>query len=128
MENEKTKFWEEELNIALIHEQITNPDFFLFMKGKIKRIPFLVHEFGWGVFPIIDENGILKDIRMIVPVIYDIKSLCVNLHEYTHAYELYSYLEKHYEWHIEESEHKARSAEKRYLLSLNKDRFPNNNE
>ncbi len=110
--------WKQELAIALKNEQITNLRFFEFMKGKIKKVPFLVEDFGWGVFPIINENGILEDIRMIVPVIYDIKSLCVNLHEYTHAYELFSSLGKVYEWHVEESEQKARSAEKRYLLSL----------
>lgn len=113
-------YWQNELIKALVKENITDDNFFNFLKRKIKSYPLKVEDFGWGVFPIINDKGILTDIRIIVPIIYDIKSLCVNIHEYVHAYETYLCLGKVYVWHIEESEQKARDAEKRYLKSLNK--------
>lgn len=109
------EYWQDELKSFLKEEGIENPDFYSFMNGKIKRYPLQVEDFGWGVFPITNDDGILIDIRMIIPVIYDQKSLCVNIHEYTHAYEVFSHLGKVYEWNVEESEQNARGAEKRYL-------------
>lgn len=119
MEELDVKYWQEEFDKALKTEGIVDEYFFDFMKGKIKRISLKAEEFGWGVFPITDEAGILYDIRMIVPTIYDVKSLCVNIHEYTHAYEVYLELGKIYVWNVEESEQRAKAAEKRYLKSLN---------
>lgn len=113
-------YWQEELNKALINEGITEKQFFKFMKGKIRKFPIRAEEFVWGVFPITNKEGILVDIRMVVPTIYDEKSLCINIHEYTHAYEVYSSLGEVYVWNIEESEKKAREAEKRYLKNKNK--------
>ncbi len=112
-------YWNNELYSFLKDEGITNQKFYDFMKGKIKRYPLKVQDFGWGVFPLIDEKGILTDIRMIVPIIYDVKSLCVNIHEYVHAYEVYLELGKIYIWNVQRSEEKAKEAEKRYLISLN---------
>lgn len=109
------KDWQAELNKALNEEGIIDQQFYNFMKGKISKFPLKVEEFGWGVFPITNKEGVLVDIRMVVPIVYDEQSLCVNLHEYTHAYETYFCLGKVYVWHIEESEQKARDAEKRYL-------------
>ena len=114
------KDWQKELNAVLEEEGIKNQEFFTFMKGKIKRLPLSVEDFEWGVFPMIGENGTLIDIRMVIPIIYDVKSLCVNIHEYTHAYEVYSYLGRTYEWHTEESEQKDCDAEKRYLKKIGK--------
>ncbi len=120
MEKVNKEYWQAELNRALKKEGIIDQHFYDFMKGKIKSLPLKVEEFGWGVFPIINKESILVDIRMVVPTIYDVKSLCVNLHEYTHAYEVYFCLGKVYVWNTQESEEKARDAEKRYLKSLNK--------
>ncbi len=120
MEKVNTEYWQTELNKALNEEGIIDQQFYDFMKGKIKRLPLGIEEFDWGVFPITNKEGILVDIRMVVPTIYDVKSLCVNLHEYTHAYEVYFCLGKVYVWNIQESEQKACDTEKRYLKSLNK--------
>lgn len=119
METTKKEYWQAELTKALNAEGIINQHFFDFMKGKIKILPLPVEEFGWGVFPKTNKEGILVDIRMVVPAIYDVKSLCVNIHEYTHAYEMYFCLGEKYVWNVEESEQKARDAEKRYLKSRN---------
>lgn len=120
MEKGTREYWQIEFKKALNAEGIINQQFFDFMKGKIKILPLPVEEFGWGVFPKTDKEGILVDIRMVVPMIYDEKSLCVNLHEYTHAYEMYFCLGEIYVWNVQESEQKACAAEKRYLKSLNK--------
>ena len=116
MDEINEKYWQNELNCALEREKITDPNFHEFLKNKIKKLPLKVEDFGWGVFPILDDNGILIDIKMVIPIIYDIKSLCVNIHEYTHAYEMYFYLGEKYEWHISESEEKAKDAERRLLF------------
>lgn len=112
--------WKIELNKALAEEGIIDNQFHKFMEGKITKLPLKVEEFGWAVFPITNKDGILTDIRMVVPIIYDEKSLCVNIHEYTHAYEVYFSLGKKYIWNVEESEQKAQDAEKRYLKRKNK--------
>ncbi len=91
------------------------------MRGKIKRLPLQINDFGWGVFPRLNTDNILQDIRMVVPVVRDIETLCVNIHEYVHAYEMYTCLGEVYEWHIEESEEKAKAAEKRFLLHYKSD-------
>lgn len=113
MSNEE--YWNNELNNALAEEKIIYPEFFQFMEGKIKRLALSADDFGWGVFPLINDEGVAYDIRMVVPVITDTKTLCINLHEYVHAYEVYESLGKVYEWHEEESERKAVAAEERYL-------------
>lgn len=115
MDKMNREHWEKELEDFLKADGITDQKFYDFVRKKVTRLPLQVEDFGWGVFPITDKNGVLTDIRMVVPIIYDEKSLCVNIHEYTHAYEVYTYLGSIYEWHIEESEEKAKSAEKRYL-------------
>lgn len=109
------EYWQAELSKALNEEGIIDQQFYDFMKGRIKSLPLKVEEFGWGVFPITNKEGILVDIKMVVPTIYDVKSLCVNLHEYTHAYKTYSCLGKVHVLNIQESEQEACDAEKRYL-------------
>lgn len=61
---------QKELNAVLEEEGIKNQEFFTFMKGKIKRLPLSVEDFEWGVFPMIGENGILIDIRMVICEIF----------------------------------------------------------
>lgn len=121
MEKKYESSWERELINFLIEDGIIDQSFYDFISERIIRLPANVNEFGWGVFPKIDENGILYDLRILVPKIYNELSLCINIHEYTHAYELYGYLGKAYKWDINNSEEKAQAAEKRYLNSIRKD-------
>ena len=116
MDEINKEYWQNELKCALEREGITDPNFFAFLKGKVRSYNVKVEDFNWAVFPRIDVNGVLTDISMVVPTVYDMKSLCVNIHEYTHAYELYFCLGEVYVWHVEESEAKAREAEHRLLL------------
>ena len=68
-------------------------DCFTYLKSKSRVIntntedgmPF------FGCFPIMDDN-ILKDIKICVPKIYNLKSMLINIHEYNHGILLYPYL------------------------------------
>lgn len=115
MDNIDSEFWKKELSNALKDEKMDSVEFLTFMEGKIKRLALSVDEFGWGVFPILDEQGVVRDIRMVVPIIYDDRSLCVNIHEFTHAYEVFLSLGSVYEWNVDESERRAKESENRYL-------------
>ncbi len=118
MINDET-YWKSEFLVALEYEGITDINFFNYLKENDKRvkryrIPF--NALGWGVFPKIDKDGILRDIRILVPEIVDEKTLCINIHEYVHAYEMYYQIGEVYEWHVKESEEKAVKAEHNYLM------------
>ena len=82
---------------------IGNPEFFQFMQGKIQVIDNL--DLTWyGVFPLVSVEGILQDIRMLVPSI-DLtkkKTVLINIHEFMHAYELYQVLNQPYQASREE--------------------------
>ena len=108
MDDINKKYWQNELKCALERDGITDPNFFAFLKGKIRSYNVKVEDFNWAVFPRIDANGILTDISMIVPTIYDMKSLCVNIHEYTVKLltEIKSLLSKYYIIHFRWCGHK----------------------
>lgn len=96
---------------------IDDEDFWKFLEGKIKNLPLLVNEFGWGCFPIYDNN-ILIDLRVLVPKIVNESTLLVNIHEFAHAYLLYLNLGIKYELTEEEiakSEIYAKTKEAEYL-------------
>ena len=93
---------------------IGNDDFWIFLEGKIKSLPLAVKEFGWGCFPVYDNNNILVDIRVLVPKIVNESTLLVNIHELAHAYLLYLNLGQNYDLNEEEvtnSENYARAKE-----------------
>lgn len=67
-----------------------------------------------------EENGTLKDFKVYVPEIVDLKTACINVHEFKHAYDLYLQMgkiidetEEHYEKDAEELE---KEFQKRYVL------------
>jgi len=91
-----------------------NEEFFDYMKGKVTIIPSGSSLEWASCFPKI-ENEILKDIHIIVPKIKTEKDLLVNIHEYTHARELYDELGSIYEDRVEERENKAKEMENVYI-------------
>lgn len=97
-------------------ENLYSEDFFDFMKGKVKIVSSDEALKWFGCFPKI-ENGILKDIRVLVPEIKTEKNMLVNIHEYIHAYRLFNELGKVYEDKHDEREKEAKEMEKRYLKS-----------
>lgn len=50
----------------------------------------------YGVFPIVDDNNIIKDIKLCVPKIKDDLTVSINIHEYVHLLLLYRNLNKEY--------------------------------
>ncbi len=50
----------------------------------------------YGVFPIVDDNNIIKDIKLCVPKIKDDLTVSINIHEYVHLLLLYRDLNKEY--------------------------------
>lgn len=88
--------------------------FFDFIKDKVKVLPSDTSLDWFGCFPIV-EDDILKDIRLLVPEIKTEENLLVNIHEYTHALELFEELGLNYEERKEEREENAKNMEKTYL-------------
>ena len=97
-----------------IKQNLYNEQFVNFMEGKIIVVPNTTEKFWYGCFPIIEDN-ILKDIRVLVPQIENETDLLINIHEFTHAIELYEELNMIYNERREERENKARNMEKLYL-------------
>ncbi|MBQ2947322.1 MAG: HD domain-containing protein [Bacilli bacterium] len=100
----------------LKEQNLYKEEFFEFMEGKIKVLPYDVDLSWFGCFPIVEGN-ILKDIRLLVPEIITEQNLLVNIHEYVHALELFEELGNIYEERKKERENKASNYEKIYLNS-----------
>lgn len=94
---------------------IYSDEMFEFLRGKIHRYAFLEDDLPWGVFPKVDSEGILRDIRVLVPEIVDTKTFLINIHEFTHAYELFNELGSVYLEDKENRELRARDNEKLIL-------------
>lgn len=109
-------FYEEiELRNALKEIGIDDEDFIAYMRPRTKKYA-LKDELGiWGYFADYDNDGILTNIRIIVPRIVDEKTLLINIHEYTHAYEAYQNLGTTYVEDRDKSETTARGNETKYL-------------
>lgn len=95
-------------------ENLYNEEFFNYIEDKIVIVPSDTDTFWFGCHPIIKED-IIKDIRLVVPEIKKEKDMLVNIHEFTHALELYEEIETKYEEKREERENKAKLMEKKYL-------------
>ena len=105
---------EEKLINFFKEQNLYNEEFFDFMEGKVKVYPSDIPIEWFGCFPII-KNNILVDIRLLVPEIKTEQNLLVNIHEYTHALELFDELGNIYEERMEQRETKAKNMEKIYL-------------
>lgn len=93
---------------------IYNENFFEYIKTRVHVVPEDTPLEWFGCFPIL-EDGIIKDIRVLVPKIVTEKNFLVNLHEFYHAYELYNELGTVYIENIEQREKNAVSFEKKYI-------------
>lgn len=109
-------FYEElTLRQALKEVNIDDDEFIRYMRSRVKKYTHTYQESLWGYFSYYDEEGNLNNIRLIVPYIADERSLLINIHEYTHAYEAYKKLGTKYIENREESEKLARDNEIKYL-------------
>lgn len=108
----------DELISFLKEQNLYKEEFFKFMEGKIKVVPYNTDLSWFGCFPIVKEN-ILVDIRLLVPEIKTEQNLLVNIHEYVHALELFDELGKVYEERKKLRENKAKTYEEIYLRRKN---------
>ena len=105
---------------------IYDEKFISFLEGKVHRFPKCKGDLGWGVFPKLDDKGRIIDVRILVPIIFDEKTLLINIHEYIHAYDWYQRLNEFDDISKdEEFEKRARDAER---LVLERRRNRNNSE
>ena len=95
-------------------QKIYDENFFEYIETRVHILPYDTSLDWFGCFPIIEE-GIVKDMRVVVPKIVTKKNLLVNLHEFYHAYELYSELGCIYIENREIREENAVNFEKKYV-------------
>ena len=91
--------------------------FFKYIEERIHQLPYDTPIEWFGVFPILDNKGVLIDIEVVVPQIVTEQNLLVNLHEFYHAYELYQEIGRIYEDKTDIREANASRFEKAYVLS-----------
>lgn len=103
-------------NSFLKQEGMYNKDFLDYLKDRTVTIPSNTDKSWFGCFPRLDDNGILNGINLLVPEMENEDNLLVNIHEYTHAYDLYQLLGHPYIEDKINKEAKAKEMEKKYLL------------
>lgn len=108
-------YFELEFMLFLKKQNMNDKAFLEYMKTRTKKLPSTTKKEWFGCFPIVTENNILKEVNIMVPEIESIDNLLVNIHEYTHAFELYHELGTSYIEERENREGRAKSREKEYL-------------
>ena len=73
-------------------------EIFKYIKPRTRRIDYKDNNaFNFiGVYANLDNNDILRDIKMVVPYMVDDNSIAINIHEYIHLLYIYDYLNKEY--------------------------------
>lgn len=85
------------LNFSDIKEYLNYPqDFWNYVMPKVTQIDSHYEEAGffYNVLMKFDDENNLKDIRVFVPHIINLRTALVNVHEFKHAYDLYNLLGK----------------------------------
>lgn len=98
-----------------IDNGLCDNNFFDFIYGKIVYLESGSDVFWYGCHPILEDN-IIRDIRLVVPIVEKEKDLLINIHEFTHALELYNELGSKYVESRDLREEKAKNMEKLYFL------------
>ena len=115
-----TKFYQLlELKKHLLDLQICYDEFWEYMRFRTKRANYPISSGVWGTFVDNKVGESLPDIRILVPELISEKSFLINIHEYAHAYELYSMLQDKRSvdtLNKEASENFAKSKEQEYQL------------
>lgn len=102
--------------LSFLKEEKMNDKVFLeYIKPRTKKLPSHVGKEWFGCFPMLDGDGILIDIRLVVPELETTANLLVNIHEFTHAFDLYGQLGTYYEEKKEIREELATNKEKEYI-------------
>lgn len=107
------------LKKILIDLNICHDRFWEYMSSRTKRVNFPLNSYIWGTFTDqLDADG-KPSIRILVPYLNSEAALCINIHEYAHAYEFYNLLEIGADFatiDVNSSEEFAKSKEAEYKL------------
>lgn len=103
-----------EFNKILKNEKMDDKDFLEYLKQRTKVVPNTFGKEYYGCFPRVNK-GVLIGIDLLVPEIVTKEDLLINIHEYTHAFDLYQQLNCPYIENIECLEEHAKVLEKKYL-------------
>lgn len=77
--------------------ELYNEEVFEFIKPKTIQLDHSEESsVFYGVFPIVDDNNKVKDIRLCVPKIKDDITVSINIHEYVHLLLVYRNLNNEY--------------------------------
>lgn len=108
-------YFELEFIYYLKKEKMCNKEFLKYIQARTLKLPSSTQKEWFGCFPITTKDNILKEVRLMVPELENMDSLLVNIHEYTHAFELYNLLGTYYNEERENREERAKQKEKEYI-------------
>ncbi len=92
--------------------------FWNYLKGKVSRVDSNQNDakYFYGTYPSYDSNGVLSGLYVIVPIIKNLGTALINVHEYRHAYDLYNHLGQKYVINQLDSEALAKETEEAFSL------------
>ena len=96
------------------NEDMYDEKVFEYINSRTHVYPFDTDPKFFGCYPKV-ENGTLIDINLIVPETKTLKNFLINVHEYTHAIDLYNELGKPYVEDREKFEKRAEYMERKYI-------------
>ncbi len=82
--------------------------------GRIRVIDVPIDSNIWGCF-IQEKEGVITDIKFLVPPLTEERSILINIHELAHGYEIFPYLGTTYQEDKNKSEKYAKDIEQQYL-------------
>jgi len=81
----------------LKENELYDEEVFNYMKDRIRIVKYNeTSKDFFGCYPIVDENNILRDIKICVPNTIDDITVSINIHEYVHYLLTYRSLNKEY--------------------------------
>ena len=107
------KFYIQYIFNKFLKDNNMDKEFLDYIKDKTVIVPNTFNDYG--CFPILNEDGRLSSIRLLIPEMNTLKDLSINIHEYTHAFELYKELGNVFIEDRDNRELRAREMEKKYI-------------
>lgn len=101
--------------VFMQEENMYDNKFLDYISTRVKVVSGVADKEWFGCFPIVSDDEKLTDIRLLVPRIDNLENLLINIHEYTHAYELFLELGTYYKEDRENREARAFMKEKEYI-------------
>lgn len=95
-------------------------EFWDYIDSKIKRVDSTIsgNEIFYATLLKFDNIGRVIDMKVMVPYIIDIKTACINVHEFKHAYDMYRLLNKYVDENDSKYEEEAIKLEEKFQNKL----------